>query len=93
MGLVLSVDNFLPPSTSKDKHVAFHRPYFNVKLHMDAIGFVPSMSAMLPTMGRPGGPGIVSYSITEELSKKSRLLGKVNELLKWWLCKKHASLT
>ena len=41
------------------KH-ASNLPYFKVKLHKLLIGFVGSMSAMLPTIGRPGGPGMVS---------------------------------
>ena len=39
---------------------ASYLPYFKVKLHKLLIGFDASISAMLPTIGRPGGPGIVS---------------------------------
>jgi hypothetical protein len=34
----------------------------SVRLQSDKIGFSASMSEMLPTKGRPGGPGIVAGS-------------------------------
>lgn len=37
-------------------------PYISVRLQSDKMGFSASMSEMLPTKGRPGGPGIVAVA-------------------------------
>lgn len=55
-----------------------HLPYFKVKLHIDCMGQFASISAMLPTMGRPGGPGIGSSSISA--TRKRQCSEKIKNL-------------